>query len=473
MENLAPPFEIGGGPANCKGKGFFRACLWVCIQGCLVLFLTFGPASHAQMTLPSVIRLAMGNSARVKAAKNDLEKAQAGVAVAKDLYIPSVMTTAGLGDSYGITLSVPTIFTIGAQSLVYSDQQRYYIRAAHSDLLAAGLALTEARDEVEEDAAITYISLNESQMSAAALAEQWRFAEKLEAIVQDRINAGLDSDLELKKAERGTIQIKLAQMQMEDNIATLCAHISELTGEPINQVRIVPESIPDIPSYESFQSDEALNFADNPGVLAAEATAEAKLERAHGDSRYTWKPIINFNAQYGRVSPINNVSEFYNLHGIYNTWNAGVQIQLPILDKVRKAAARQSVADAARAAIDVGNLQAQLADDRQKLQSSMPELALKAKLARLDFEIAGDELKAATIQTHSTGVGTPPMSPKEEQEAHLEERQKYLDFLDSEMQFAKAEIWMLRQTGRLASWIEAGPHVTSSAGAPSGALVEP
>jgi len=41
------------------------------------------------------------------------------------------------------------------------------------------------------------------------------------------------------------------------------------------------------------------------------------------------------------------------------------------------------------------------------------------------------------------------MSPKEEQEAHLEERQKYLDFLDSEMQFAKAEIWMLRQTGSL------------------------
>jgi len=188
---------------------------------------------------------------------------------------------------------------------------------------------------VEEDAAITYISLNESQMSAAALAEQWRFAEKLEAIVQDRINAGLDSDLELKKAERGTIQIKLAQMQMEDNIATLCAHISELTGEPIKPSSYCPESIPDIPSYESFQSDEALNFADNPGVLAAEATAEAKLERAHGDSRLHMETHYQFSTRSMEESvPLTMSQSFYNLHGIYNTWNAGVQIQLPILDKV-------------------------------------------------------------------------------------------------------------------------------------------
>jgi outer membrane protein TolC len=78
----------------------------------------------AQVPFPEAIRLAVRNSPRVKAAENDLAKAQAGVSVAKDMYIPSVNVGGGAGYSYGIMLTVPTVFTVNAQSLVFSMQQR-------------------------------------------------------------------------------------------------------------------------------------------------------------------------------------------------------------------------------------------------------------------------------------------------------------------------------------------------------------
>ncbi len=425
-------------------------------RGLIGMALLVASSCYAQLTYPSAIRLAMENSSRVKAAQNDLKKAQAGLAVVKDIYIPSVVTTGGVGETYGITLSVPTIFTVAAQSLVYSDQQRFYTRAAHQDLLAAGLALTEARDAVEEDTTITYISLDEANRSAAALGEQYSFAAKLVSIVQDRSQAGLDTPLEVKKARRGAIQIKLAQMQMEDTIASLRAHLAELTGMSNDAIEIVPESVPAIPSFESTEDLPAPAYPDSPSILAAEANAEAKLERAQGDSRYTWRPLVTFGAQYGRVSPINDVSQFYNLHGNYNTANAGVQIVFPILDKVRKAAAHVSMADAARARMDIGVLRNQLAGDRNRLQHSIPELALKAELADLDYGIAQDELNSTNIQLHAKSSPA-PLTPKEEQSAHIQERQKYLDSLDARLQFAKAEVYFLRQTGQLGSWAQGIP----------------
>src|SRR5580698_11068966 len=135
---------------------------------CLHAFHSFG-----QVSFTSVITLALQNSPRVKAATIDVQKAQAGLAVMKDIYIPSVITGGGVGEAYGITLNVPTIFTVNAQSLVYSAQQRAYVRSAHDDLQASKLALDEARMQVEEDTAITYISLDNAQQVAATLAQQY------------------------------------------------------------------------------------------------------------------------------------------------------------------------------------------------------------------------------------------------------------------------------------------------------------
>ena len=167
------------------------------------------------------------NSPRVKAAQNDLLKAQSGLVEAKDFYVPSVVVGAGAGWAYGITLTVPTIFTVSTQSTVFSFQQQSNVRAARSNLQAAQLALQDVRQQVEEDAAITFLSLENAQENAKALGEQNEVAMKLAAIMQDRLKANLEDELEIRKYQRGAIQIKLAKMEADDNVEDLRGHLGK------------------------------------------------------------------------------------------------------------------------------------------------------------------------------------------------------------------------------------------------------
>ena len=427
-----------------------RVRRFVSLLACII----FAPLPiHAQVSFTSAVELAVTSSGKVKSAEGDVKKAQAALAVTKDIYIPSVVATGGAGDSYGITLSVPTIFTVNAQSLIFSFQQRSYVRAARSDLKAAQLALLQAQQEAQEDAAITYISLAEAESTVRALSEQRAYSEKLASIVQDRVNAGLDDALTLKKTRRDALQLKLQQMQAEDAVEDLRGHLAALIGSPADDLDVLPDSIPN--TFQQSSDDAAVKaFIDNPGLLAAEASAQAKLERARGDAQYAWKPQITFGAQYGRVSPINDVSQFYNLHGNYNTANIGLQVQFPIIDRVRKAASEISLADAARAKFDLGGFRADQASGQRKLARSIPELDTKAQIAELNFGIARDELAATNIRLQNKD-GSAPLTPKEEASAHIEERQKYLELLDARLQLQKAQLSYLRQNGKLSDWLHA------------------
>lgn len=402
------------------------------------------------MSFREAIALALRNSPRVKAAENDLAKAQAGVSVAKDMYIPSVTMGGGAGYSYGIMLTVPTIFTVNAQSLVFSMQQRQYVKAAHSDLRAAQLALKEVKQQVEEDAAITYLSLDAAEQTAQALDEQYAVAMKLAAIMQDRLHANLESELEVRKYHRGALQIKLAKMQAEDNAEDLRGHLAQLTGMTPEQLKLAPDTIPPISAASGSGAPNGL--PDTPGIQAAAASDLAKSLRAKADREYTWRPQITFGANYGRVSPIQNVGQYYNLNGIYNVYSVGVALQFPLLDLVRRAAAKQSRLDAERSQMDLDSLRSDEVAGRRKLERSLPELSTKAELGDVNYEIAQDELADVQAQSHHA-TGGPLVTPKDVENAHIEERQRYVEMLDAKLQARKAQITWMRLTGRLDDWL--------------------
>jgi outer membrane protein TolC len=412
-------------------------------------------SAEAQLSFASAIDLALRNSGKIKSAQEDVKKAAAALAVTKDIFIPSVVAGGGVGTAYGITLNVPTIFTINAQSLVYSAQQRFYIRAAQSDLHSAQLAMQDARDQVEEDTAVTYISIAHAENTLSAVDEQYNYATRLVSMVADRVQGKLDSELELMKARRTAVQLKLQKLRAQDDLASLRDHLGQLLGRPGEGMEIVPESVPEIPS----PADESANrpeFPDSPAILSAQENAKGKRERAKADSIYTWRPQISFGAQYGRVSPIENVSQFYNLHNNYNSASIGIQIQFPLLDQVRRAAAAESTADALRSENELLGLKFDQEEEHKKLLRSVPELGASAELAELEQKIAETELNSTLLQMKQTSGG-PLMTPKDEMNVRIQERQKFLDLLDARLQLAKAEISLLRQAGGLDQWLQRLP----------------
>jgi outer membrane protein TolC len=244
------------------------------------------------------------------------------------------------------------------------------------------------------------------------------------SIVQDRLDAGMDTPMELKQGRRTSVQIRLQQLQLEDEIASLQDHFSQLLGLPADQFGTVANYTPPNLAFNVVDSARPNTYPDAPAVLSAKADARAKREQAIGDSRYTWRPQIAFSAQYRRISPFNGASTYYNLNGNYNQAYAALQIQLPFFDQTRKFKALESLADAQHAEHTVEYLREQQKITRMNLQHSISELAAKAELAELDQGIAQDQLNATLVQlpTGSGRASAPPMTLNDELKGRIQDR---------------------------------------------------
>jgi outer membrane protein TolC len=424
----------------------------------LLLWLCPTPLS-AQLSFRTAIDLALRSNPRVRMAQDDVNHAVAAMAESRDQFIPSVVANGGLGRAYGITLNVPTILTINTQSLVYNAAQPYYLRSAHAGLQAATLTLRDVSAQVEEDTANAWLSLEGAQQRRDAIDQEHTIALRLVSIVQDRLNAGIQSDIDLKHARRTELQIRLQELLVEDEIASLREQLAQLVGLPSQGLAIEPRSLPSASDF-AHAGDAQAQPPDSPALLSLEANAAAKQDQALGDSRYAARPQFLFQAQYGRISPIDNVTEYYNLQGHYNTFEAGIQIVLPLLDKGHSARARETAADAMHARDEADNLRSQQVENRLDMRHFIEELSVKQSLAEVDLGIAQDDLATmlTEVNSHSGDVAGRPMNTEDEQNARLAERAKFVDMLNAAEQLRKAQISLLRQTGAFDDWLAALPN---------------
>jgi outer membrane protein TolC len=409
-------------------------------------------------------------------AQDDVAKARAALAQTHDAYLPSVNGTTDLGYSYGAPIGEPRLFTFAASSLVFNYSQHDYIRAAVSGLAAANSSLEDAREAVEEDAAVTYLALDRDRQRREALAAEFADANRLAAIVQQRLDAGQDTPLELLHARRTAAQVRLQLIQLDGELDTDRAHLARLIGMPNGPLDTEPASVPALPAIA--RTDPTLDsppaagaLPDTPAVAAAFSTARAKFQQANGDDRYLYRPQIAFFAEYSRFSTFNNYQVYYPAFA-NNTLNAigiGIQITIPFYDRLHVDKARESYADAQHAEHEAVLARDQMFEGRTKLQHASAELAAQADLADLDHQIAQKQLDAVLIQLQA-GNGNPASpqpTPKDEQNARIEEHQRTLDLLDATGKLQTAQIQILRQTGQLESWLKAALAAQHAALAPA------
>lgn len=416
-------------------------------------FTAAGLPATAQISFSTSVTLALKSNPKVLMAQADVAKAKASLEEARDVYIPSVSGGSGLGYSYGFPIGQPSIFNFTSQSLVFNFSQGNYIRASRYALDAANLALKDAQLAVTEDVALTYVALDRDSQRQAALTEQAGFAARLVAIIQERLDAGQDTPINLTGARLSAAQIRLAKLRTDDETADDQAHLARLIGLPEKGLGVVSSSIPQFTAPQADLSDAAL--PGSPQVASAYATARSKQQIAFGDSHYLWRPQISFAAQYNRFAKFNNYELYYS-HFQHNNFGIGIQITLPVFDAGHRAKARVSAADAAHAEHEADLARDQFLEGRQKIRHATGELAARAEVASLDQQLAQQQLDVLTVQLNA-GSGNssgPQMSPKDEQTSRIAEREKFLTVLDTSFEMRKAEINLLRQTGQLEDWVK-------------------
>jgi outer membrane protein TolC len=420
-----------------------------------LLVCALAPARmEAQVSLPTVVDLAQRNSSTVKLAEADLQKAQGALAQAQDAYIPNFVIGSEVGYSHGFPTGQPSVGSASMQSLVFSYSQRQYLKAAHAGIDAATLSLKDAREQVALDASTTYIELDTVNRELEAARQQEILTGNLARIEQQRAEAGVDSDLDLLQARLKVAQIKLQRLHLETRAATLAKQISILTGLPVGAILPDHASIPEIPAVTADEAPRSL-----PGIEAAGALARSTQFRAKGDDLAWRRPQIGFGAVYNYDSnELNSYSTYYK-NFTPNNVSFGLQISIPFFDFALRAKAKETAAEALRSTVEAEQAQRQNDVQIATLTGSLRELDGQAEVASLKQQIADTQLKAVLAQLEAGNGATagpnaqPQLTPKAEQLARIDERQKYQDAMDASFELAKARLGLLRALGHIDDWL--------------------
>jgi hypothetical protein len=217
--------------------------------------------------------------------------------------------------------------------------------------------------------------------------------------------------------------------------------------------------------------DTTVHGYANAAVAAAFDNAKAKQQQAWGDARFRFRPQINLFGTFNYYATFSD--SFAQLQKVYqaNTGQTtlsasegafGIQITLPIMDRSRAARARESSADAAHALHEAQNAQIAALDGQSLLRHSVTELESQAEVAGLQQQLAQQQLDVLQQQLKSGNPGGPQMTPKDEQNARISEREKYLGVVDAGYQLRQAEIHLLRQTGQLLTWLKSAASAASA-----------
>ena len=439
-------------------------------MGWLVL-TAFAAGASAQISLGTAVDLALKNDPKVRMSEAAVAKAQAAFEGTKDVYVPTLTADAGYGQGFGVPTSLPTVFSLNSQSLVFNFSQHDNIRAAAAGLAAAKFALRDMREQVEEDVTVTYLNLESDQQALAVMAKEHEDASRLVTIVRARLDAGHDDRLDLLQAQRKATQIELNELNLQDEIAVLSGHLSRMIGLPDDRLTAIPDSIPPLPTVQ--MAADSGNESDSPGVRAAADIAKSKQELSFGVNRYRLRPQMVFGVNYSRIDTgqngyTNYYPGFYNKS--QNAVSVYVELTIPIYDRRHQDEANEAKAEASRAYFESEAQRDQFMEGRKKLRRSAVELEKRSSLAEIDQNIAQEQLKTvlAQLSADSGSSSGQQMNPEDEQNARLKEGQQTIDLMSAQFQLSQAKVNLLRQTGQLEEWLRSAAAMSDSV--PSGTV---
>jgi outer membrane protein TolC len=443
---------------SCRGA---HAAKWILAFLLLPASLLAEPVS-----LKRVVELALTHATGAAITAADEALASASYQELRNEYIPQLSSGAGLGYSYGFPLalegSAPALFNVTAQSALLHPALRDFTRAAKADSAVAALKTKDERNQIIQDAALSYAELAKWEQRLARLQETEAAANKMQAAVADRVQEGIDSELDGTKARLSAARVRLRIAEAQGAADVLREHLAKLTGLPAANIQTDPDSIP-APPVAAATEDAAKDAATtNPSVEAAVEHARAQYLRAQGEHKSLW-PSIDFAAQYALLSRFNNyqnyyipsrpcttsLGEFLCVTSSFQQNNAtiGVSIRFPIFNSSQRSHAQAADADARKATKQAEAARNQVSEETLRLQRSVVQMQAARDVAQLEYEIAQKNLTAVQIRIDA---GTATLHDLDDARSQASER--FIALQDVTFELERSQLGVLRSTGDLEKW---------------------
>jgi outer membrane protein TolC len=429
----------------------------------VIVFSTSCFSWAQQLTFQHAIELAVQHSPAVGMAVADQLKARGAYQELLNQRKPNVTFGSGVGYSYGFPLtlegSAPAIFNVNYYSSVYSFAGEDYKKSAKLEWNAAQTSTEDQRKDVILETALDYIQLDKLNGELKHLGLEQNDAGKLVAVVEQRVQQGVDSQVELNRAKLMAARAQMQIAQIEGTMDVLRTQLSQLTGLPVEAIVTDSDSIPKFPEVDQNANLATQALANSTTVKAADQRAVAESFRAKAEWKASYYPSFDLAAQYGLFSnALNNYESFFKTFQRNNA-SFGLVIRLPILNFVQHAKADEAAADALKAQKQAEQVKNQVSTQTLQLQRTVRQLAAAEQVAQLEYQIAQSEAQATEIRAQQgtpapaeQGQAAQAVSPRDVGNAHLQAGDKYAQYIDASFQLEKARLQLLRATGELESW---------------------
>ena len=418
------------------------------------------------ISLKRVVELALTHATGAAIAAADQAYASANYQELHGQYIPQLSTGAGLGYSYGFPLalegSAPSLFTINAQSALINPALRDFLRAAKADSAVANLKTKDQRNQIIQDAALSYAELAKWEQRLARLQETEDAANKMQAAIADRVKEGIDSELDGTRARLSAARVRLRIAEARGASDVLREHLSKLTGLSPANIQTDPDSIPAPPAAPPNDDAAKDAAASSPSVQAAIEHARAQYLRAQGEHKSHW-PSIDFAAQYALLSKFNHFQNYYipaqpcPVDGVsvlctatgfqQNNATIGVSIRFPLFNAPQRSRAQAADADVLKATKQAEAARNQVSEETLRLQRSVAQMQAARDVAQLEYEIAEKSLTA--VQTRMD-EGTATLHDLDDARSQASER--FIALQDVTFELERSQVGVLRSTGDLEKW---------------------
>jgi len=434
----------------------------------LAVVLLPGSLLAQSVSLKRVVELALVHATAGAIATADEQRAAASYRELHNNYIPQLSTGAGLGYSYGFPLalegSAPSLFNITTQSALLNPALRDFVRAAKSDSAVASLKTKDERNQIIQDAALSYVELAKWEQRLVKLQETEASANKMQAAVAERVKEGMDSEVDGTRARLSTARVRLRIAEAQGAADVLREHLSKLTALPAAGIQTDPDSIPAPPAAPTTTQPTKEAADTNPSVQAAIEHARAQYLRAQGEHKSLW-PSIDFAAQYALLSRFNNFQNYYipskpctpapsttevlcvTNNFQQNNATVGVSIRFPLFNASQRSRAQAADADALKATKQAEAARNQVSEETLRLQRSVTQMQAARDVAQLEYELA--EKNLTTVQTRMDS-GTASLHDLDDARSQASER--FITLQDVTFELERSQLGVLRSTGELEKW---------------------
>jgi outer membrane protein len=429
-------------------------CARLPIPWLVIFFLLSSAASLFSEPVPlkRVVELALKHSTLTASSAADEQRALSSYLEARDQYLPQAVIGSGLGKTWGYPLSLegsaPSIVNLATQSALINPSLRDMVRAAKTEWQASTLQTKDQRNQVIQETVLSYAELSKWESLLTHFGDDRAQARKMEEIVNQRIQEGVDNPLLRTQAKLTTARARLRSAQAQGAIDVLRNRLSQLTGLPAASIETVPDSMPALPEIKPEDDLVSKAVLSSPTIQFTQTHANALDFRARGEHRALW-PTIDLAAQYALLASFNNYENYFR-QGSFQQHNAtiGLVMRFPFFSPTQHAHARAADAEALHARQDVTAAKDKVSEETLRLERAVEQLAAAQEVADLEYQVAKANFDSVQVRVEASTA-----TLHDAEDARIQADERYTQLQDANFDLERGRIQLLRATGDLEAWI--------------------